>query len=369
MNNTNQSILSFIIKIILGTIAVFVLTAFLTIPANSKFFEYPALENLTEFESVTDSMLLLMSYEMPLLEQQLENRDIEKPSYSNLFFDVFSGISPNDYTSLIDHELPGLDIYYNLQTGGEEAMPIESPPPDFDKLLKEDKEDEPEDPSEDPNAEMADVFIYQSHGWEAYFPLMEEKDATKSDSTKIEENVVGVGVMLKEALEKKGIYAVHDKTNSIKVLAENGWGYNESYQLSGKILDQAVTINSGLNYYIDIHRDGTPKEVTTATIEGKKYAKLFFVVGKEHENYEMNYERAKQLNKALEEKYPGISRGVFLKDYSDGNGVYNQNISSNSFLIEFGGEENNKEELENTVNAFAEVFAEFHQTGKEVNAD
>lgn len=368
MKNTNHSTFSFIIKAISGTIILFILTAFLTIPTNSKFFEHPALGKLTEFESVTDTMLLLMSYEMPLLDQQLDNRQIERPSYSHLFFDIFSGISPSDYTSLIDHEIPGLDYYYNLQTGGEVAMPMESPPPDFDKLLEEDTE-EPQDPSEDPNAELADVFIYQSHGWEAYFPLMADKNAEKSDSTKVEENVVGVGAMLKEALEEKGIFAIHDKTNTIKALAENGWGYNESYQLSKKILNQAVTANSELNYYIDVHRDGTPKEVTTASIDGKNYAKLFFIVGKEHNNYEVNYERAKQLNKAMEEKYPGISRGVFLKDYSDGNGIYNQNISANSFLIEVGGEENTKDELQNTVEAFAEVFAEFHQTGEKVNAD
>ena len=38
----------------------------------------------------------------------------------------------------------------------------------------------------------------------------------------------------------------------------------------------------------------------------------------------------------LEEKHPGVSKGIHAKEASEGNGLYNQNISPNSILIEVG---------------------------------
>ena len=102
-------------------------------------------------------------------------------------------------------------------------------------------------------------------------------------------------------------------------------------------------------------------------INGKPYARLFFVVGKENANYDKNLSLAKELNHKLEEKYPGISRGVFVKTKDDGNGVYNQDLSSKSMLLEFGGVENTKEELDNAIKAFAEVFSEYYLDAEQVN--
>ena len=80
----------------------------------------------------------------------------------------------------------------------------------------------------------------------------------------------------------------------------------------------------------------------------------------------------KSLNDKLEKKYPGISRGVFLKSYSDGNGIYNQDISKNAMLLEVGGVDNSLEELQRTIDAFSEVLAEHYfesNEAKEVNGN
>lgn len=122
-----------------------------------------------------------------------------------------------------------------------------------------------------------------------------------------------------------------------------------------------------IQYLIDIHRDSQPKKITTMNINGKSYARLFFVVGKKNENYDNNLSLAKEIKQKLEEKHPGISRGVFVKTKDDGNGAYNQDLSSSSMLLEFGGVENTKEELNNTIKAFAEVFSEYYWKAKEVN--
>ena len=103
-------------------------------------------------------------------------------------------------------------------------------------------------------------------------------------------------------------------------------------------------------------------------INGKSYARLYFVVGQAHKNYEENLMFAKEIHEKLEERYPGLSRGVYLKSKSEGNGVYNQDLSNKSLLVEVGGIDNNKKELKYTVDAFAEVFKEVYDGVIEVNA-
>ena len=63
-----------------------------------------------------------------------------------------------------------------------------------------------------------------------------------------------------------------------------------------------------------------------------------------------------KLENWLEKNYPGISRGIYRKKGKGVNGVYNQDFSENCFLIEVGGEENNYEEVENTLDVIAEML-------------
>ena len=101
---------------------------------------------------------------------------------------------------------------------------------------------------------------------------------------------------LKEELSSRGIGVEHDRTNVTKALQERGWNYNHSYVYSREKVQEVLAGNDDLNYLIDIHRDSQPKEITTTTIDGKSFARLFFVVGKEHKNYEENLQLAKELN-------------------------------------------------------------------------
>jgi stage II sporulation protein P len=169
-----------------------------------------------------------------------------------------------------------------------------------------------------------------------------------------------MGSRLKEELNNRGIGVEHDKTDVTKGLQQRNWDYNDSYIYSREKVQEALAGNDDLNYLIDIHRDSQPKEITTTTIDDKLYARLFFVVGKEHKNYKENLHLAKEINSMLEEKYPGISRGVFVKGKSQGDGVYNQDLTDRAVLLEFGGVENDLPELDNSIEAFAEVFSEFY---------
>lgn len=166
---------------------------------------------------------------------------------------------------------------------------------------------------------------------------------------------------------KRGIGTNHSTSNVTEELQKKNWNYNQSYVFSRELVKEVMAQENSIHYLIDIHRDSQPRELTTTTINGQKYARLFFIVGKENQNYEQNLALAKELNQKLEEEFPGISRGVFIKTKDDGNGVYNQDLSSQSMLLEFGGVENNMQELNNSIEAFAEVFSEYYWKAEEVS--
>lgn len=52
-----------------------------------------------------------------------------------------------------------------------------------------------------------------------------------------------------------------------------------------------------------------------------------------------------------------------------GNAVYNQNLSNNAILIEFGGVDNTFEELNRSADALADVFSDFYWDAEKVNKD
>ncbi len=257
-------------------------------------------------------------------------------------------------------------------------LPIESAPP-IEALLKEkelvkrdlsssEKQDNDKESLPVPKTEKDVAFIYHSHSWESFLPLLSgKKTANEAVSLNENKNIIAVGKKLKAELVKRGIGANQSTANVTEELQKKNWNYNNSYTLSRELVQEVMAEESSIKYLIDIHRDSQPKELTTTQINGKAYARLFFIVGKENRNYEQNLALAKNLNHKLEEKYPGISRGVFVKTKDDGNGVYNQDLSSQSMLLEFGGVENTMAELDKSIEAFAEIFSEYYWNAEEVS--
>ena len=69
----------------------------------------------------------------------------------------------------------------------------------------------------------------------------------------------------------------------------------------------------------------------------------------------------------LKEVNPSLSRGIYLKEGPGVNGIYNQDLSNNSLLIELGGQYNSIEEASNTINILANILHKFiigDQNGK-----
>lgn len=292
---------------------------------------------------------------------------------------------PDDIRTYLGREIPGLLEYdYEIAVAGEgtdlSTLPLESSPP-TDVLLKDrevveeelqNKEDDTDSTVKNPSTiKDKTVFIYQTHSWESYLPLLKDAkvpdDAISNDNRV---NVVALGSRLSNKLIEKGIGTEHDQTNMTEELNKRQWKSTKSYSMSGAIIDANASKNGELEYFIDIHRDSSRRDITTKTLNGKDYAKLFFVVGKGNEKYEKNLQFTKKLNTELENRYPGISRGIFLKPNSMGNGVYNQDVSEKAILIEVGGVDNNLDEVYRSIDVFSEVFSDVYwkeSKAKEVN--
>ncbi len=262
---------------------------------------------------------------------QIVNYNLNTKKTPNLFYDILSLNSTHfllKYTLGIDSLKEEPDEYVS----GIEADYIEDP---YVNSIKE-----------------PIVYIYNSHQTEGY-------QKSNNASYNITPSVLMASYILRESLNDLGIPSMVETNDIAELLRIHSWKYSYSYAASKILLEDAITKNPTLNYFIDLHRDSMSYEVTTTTIENKKYAKILFVIGKDHEGYEKNKQMAESLDAIIKEKYPGVSRGISLKGGSGVNGIYNQNVSPNAILIEVGGQYNTITEVNNTLNIIADSLYDY----------
>ena len=108
-----------------------------------------------------------------------------------------------------------------------------------------------------------------------------------------------------------------------------------------------------------MHRDSSLKSKTTTTIDGKSYARVMFLVGLEHDNYNANLKVATDINNLIKAKYPSLTRGIYKKSGPGVNGIYNQDFNSNCILIELGGQYNTMLEVSNTIDILAKILYDY----------
>src|SRR5699024_110971 len=180
-----------------------------------------------------------------------------------------------------------------------------------------------------------------------------------------EVNITKVSDRLASQLESNGIGSQVESEDIGKLLDDRGMEYWASYDVAREVAQEALGSNDDIQYLIDIHRDSLGKDATTKEVNGESHARILFVVGEDHGDYEKNLEVATELHYLLEESYPGLSRGVITKGGAGSDGVYNQDLAENALLVEFGGVDNNFDELFRSADAFAEVFSEFYWSDAE----
>lgn len=196
------------------------------------------------------------------------------------------------------------------------------------------------------------IYIYNTHDEEAYYN-------SYLNPYNIVPDVKLASYYFQERLKDLGIESVVEKRKIKDVLDKNGWNYRYSYNASRVYLEEVSKNNPSIKYFIDLHRDSVGKDKTTTIINGKNYARVMFLVGLEHKNYQKNLELATRLDELIRQFDSTLSRGIYQKEGPGVNGIYNQDFNSNTILIEVGGQYNTIEEVANTIEAIALVFKDY----------
>ena len=208
---------------------------------------------------------------------------------------------------------------------------------------------------EDPhpvNVDKPIVYIYNTHQLENY-------SMAKLEPYNIKPNVLMTSYILREKLNDLGIPTIVETRDIGEILRINNWKYKYSYEASRLLVKDALEENSSIKYLIDLHRDSSSYEKTITEIKGVKYAKILWVVGKEHKDYEKNLAITKKLNDLLIAEDSSLSRGITIKEGKGVNGIYNQDLSPNSILVEMGGQYNSIDEVNNTIPILAKILYKY----------
>lgn len=339
----------------------------------------------------------MVGMELPHAASEKQMPAISGRQVTNFVFQLLTDVNPSDPKSLVAREVPGLgaDSPILLRTGsgngaqqapedyrpgaGADGSAPDHPEPDVEDGGNADpgaggadpggvqppagepgKTDGSSGNQEEPSIKPGNkniVMIYHSHPQESFNPVL----GTNSDNPSSAEGMKNVGLVgeaLAKELERKGVAALHSYENyAAKV---SNYSYNYSYKYSRETVKQAMAENGKLQYFIDIHRDSQRHDKTTTTIDGLNYAQVYFIIGHGNENWRENERFASSIHDRLEQAYPGISRGIWGKTSSQGNGEYNQSLSPNSVLIEIGGIDNSEEELVRTAKLLAGILADLY---------
>jgi len=192
------------------------------------------------------------------------------------------------------------------------------------------------------------VYIYNTHQQEEYIG----NDLTPNPT------VLTASYYLKDNLEKLGIKTIVEETSIKETLEKNNLNYTQSYIASRINLEKIKEQYPSIKLYIDLHRDAVPRHLSTVTIDNKEYAKILFVIGKEHNNYQKNLEYTESINNLIEKKYPTLTKGILQKEGPGVNGIYNQDIGTNIILMEVGAQDNTIEEVTNTLDIMTNIIKE-----------
>lgn len=195
------------------------------------------------------------------------------------------------------------------------------------------------------------IYLYNTHQTEEYA-------SSSYAEFSVNPTVIMNNYILEDVFNKNGYKTIVEESSIKAILNDHQWNYAESYQASRLLLEESIKKYPSLEYFIDIHRDSLAKDKTTITIENTDYAKILFIIGMENPSYQKNLELTEKINEKLSAYYPNLSKGIYRKSGAGVNGVYNQDFSSNTILIEIGGYQNTTTEILNSSLAFARCFLE-----------
>lgn len=198
------------------------------------------------------------------------------------------------------------------------------------------------------------VLIVHTHTSEAYA----ECDGARSRDDNV--NMVRVGTIVKENLEKHGIKVIHDTTHN------DYPAYNGSYNKALGVIKRNIAENPDIQVVLDIHRDYTAKDTGSeeiqlkpvTTVNGVKTSQVMFVVGTDHmglnhPEWRHNLAFCVKLNDAFEKIAPNVMRPINVRKER-----FNQHMTPGSIIVEVGAAANSLAESENAARFIAESVAD-----------
>jgi len=182
------------------------------------------------------------------------------------------------------------------------------------------------------------IAMYVTHSDESYIPT----DGTESING--QGGIYDVARQFRNELQNLGIDVILDESTH---LPHDSGAYRRSRQTAERLLQKRP------DAIIDIHRDGIPDENEyTCTIEGDPASQVRLLVGRSNQNSEVNREFAKQIKAVADKQYPGLIKDIFI-----GKGNYNQDLSPNAILLEFGTHTLSKERALESTQHMANVVS------------
>lgn len=205
-----------------------------------------------------------------------------------------------------------------------------------------------------------EVLIVHTHATEAYSPdgaVSYAEGEEMARSQKADENVISVGEVLAEELNRRGISTVHCR------VMHDSTQYKGAYERSKETVSRYLEEYPSICLVIDLHRDAILKSsgemVRPVTLlDGEAAAQVMCVVGSDfggdsNPNWEGNLALALQLRKKLNTEHGNLCRPPYLKA-----STYNQELAPYSLLLEMGACGNSVEEAKRSAVAVASALGE-----------
>lgn len=286
----------------------------------------------------------ILKTEIPALSiaDDQENRPVGS-KIMLLALNILSGVNLEDPLTYFKAEIPMMDVTPVTadsldETGFDEVTePPATPPPTA--------QNKPETVKNTISSEKPLIALYNTHTSETF-------ELTDGVAHKKAGEAGGVATVAKE-IQK----TIQDKYNIAVTYSPkiHDASFNKSYAESEKTVKEFLKEYPGLQLLFDIHRDGAlSREQSLVSINGKKVAKILIVVGTNarayHPKWRENLELARKLSNKINELYPGLCRGITVKQ-----GRYNQHLSTHALLVEIGSAKNSTDEAVATGRMFADA--------------
>lgn len=199
------------------------------------------------------------------------------------------------------------------------------------------------------------IYIYNTHPGEKY---------KTRDEIGYTPDILLASKYLSEKLKSYELGNIYENRRVDEELIKNNLNFVSSYRISREFLEDINSKNKTIKYNFDIHRDAGTHAHTSLCDNNICYAKILLIIGLENNNHLENEKEALKIHNMLNEEVSGISKGILYKQGKGVNGIYNQDFSNRTFLIEIGGENNTIDEVYRTIDVLAKVIDRYIKEDK-----